>query len=358
MPGKDTATSPPTANDLIVITGATGHLGASLCRLMLQLGFRLRGLHRRPESAAALSGLDMELRRGDITDENFMREALTGATAVIHLAAKISISGDKDGSVARTNIQGPRLISELCLELGVRKLLHISSIHMFDLYSVAGEISEDAPLTPDDGFAYDVSKRKGYQQVRAATEKGLDASVLCPVGLLGPYDYEPSLMGKFFVNYYKGRLPSLIKGGFFWADTRDTAAAIVAALTQSKRGEVYLLGGRYAKVAEVAHLSDEATGKKQRLPVLPYSLALLGLPFLSAYSKLTGSPPLYTYESIKVLHKSPSGINYSKAQKELGYNLRPLRDTIADTYAWHFSAGALQGEDKAAAGAPPQNTRK
>ena len=328
-------------DQLIVITGATGHLGAALCRMMLKQGFRLRGLHKNPHKADALQGLDMEVRQGDITDREFMRESLKDAEVVIHLAAKISITGDNDGSVAKTNIQGPRILAELCWELGIKKMLHISSVHMFDLYNIAARVNEDSPLAPDHAFAYDLSKRKGYQAVRAVIDKGLDASVLCPVGLLGPYDYVPSLMGKFFINFYKGKIPALVRGGFFWADTRDTAQAIINALTRGRRGEVYLLGGHYASVKEVARLAAQVMNKKSRLPILPYHLALLGLPFLAGYSKISGSPPLYTYESIKVLHDSPSSMDYSKAQKELDYRLRPLADTIKDSYEWYFAQDIL-----------------
>lgn len=324
--------------ELIVVTGATGHLGANLCPLLLEQGYRVRGLHRNPQSARTLQGLNMELMRGDIGDGDFLRQAFNGAAAVVHLAARISVQGDKDGSLQRINVTGVERVAHACLDLGIR-LIHISSIHMFDLYHTPGVLNESSALAAADAFDYDLSKRAGFERVKEAMEQGLNATVLCPVGILGPRDYEPSLMGHFFRNLYKGSLPAVVTGGFYWADVRDNAQAISVALKRPTPGEVYLLGGHYATISELVVLASQVTQRNLNRPVLSYSLALLGLPFLKLYSSLRSVAPLYTYQSLRVLRTSLSELDDTKARTQLGYNLRPLRDTVRDTYSWHLQQG-------------------
>ena len=220
-------------------------------------------------------------------------------------------------------------------------MVHIASVHMFDLYNYDGVLDEESPVAREDAFAYDLSKRKGVEKVQQVIAEGLDGTILCPVGLIGPRDYRPSLMGNFFINLYKRRLPALVKGGFYWSDVRDTAMAVINALEQPCHHNLYLLGGHYAEVRQLASLAAEVTGKDLTRPVLPYGVALMGLPFLKTYSRLTGQPPLYTLESLRVLHSKPAGLNDERARTELAYKNRLLRDTIRDSYDWYKKAGLL-----------------
>ena len=291
----------------------------------------MRAIHRRPSKA--LAGLPLDERLGSITDLSFLRQALQGVDGVIHCAVKISITGDKDGEVARTNVQGTTCVLDLCHQLQIPKLVHIASVHAFDLVKIK-QLSIQSPLAPGDAFAYDASKRDAYLKVQQAAKDGLNAVILCPVALLGPHDYRLSLMGKFFVGLYKGRLPALVKGAFYWADVRDTAAAAINALRHGKRGTTYLLSGHHVSVGELARIAAQVCNKRLRRPQLPYFLALLGLPFLRGWAYLTKSPPLYTYESLRVLRHHPEAIDDTPARRELGYALRPLHDTIKDTYDW------------------------
>ncbi len=305
----------------------------------------MRGLHRRP--SAALAGLNIEESLGDIADKKYMLESLQGVDAVIHCAAKISIDGDKSGEVARTNVDGTQCVIDSCEQLNIPRLVHISSIHAFDL-TTKKPVEGASPLVGDKGFAYDQSKRDGLLKVRAAKDK-LNSVILCPVGLLGPEDYQLSLMGAFFLNLYHGKLPSLVKGAFYWADTRDTAIAAINALSIASiaSGSVYLLGGHYATVGELARTAESScqeifnNKKRMRLPELPYAMALLGLPFLRSFAYLTGGPPLYTYESLQVLRHHPPSIDDSPARKDLEYRLRPLKDTVTDVYTWLKEKGKL-----------------
>ena len=111
----------------VAVTGAAGHVGGNLVRALLEQGRRVRTLVR--EDTRALDGLDVELYRGDIFEPESLKKFVEGCDVVYHLAAMISISGDPEGLVKKTNVDGVKNMVNACLEGGIKRLIHFSSIH-------------------------------------------------------------------------------------------------------------------------------------------------------------------------------------------------------------------------------------
>ena len=125
-----------------VVTGASGHLGGNVVRALVATGASVRAVDVR--RGAALQGLDVEFVEGDVLDPSALQKAFAGAEFVLHLAAKISIAGDPDGSVRRVNVDGVRHVAEAALAAGVRRLVHCSSLHAYDVGSIAGPVRSAA----------------------------------------------------------------------------------------------------------------------------------------------------------------------------------------------------------------------
>ncbi len=113
---------------------------------------------------------------------------------------------------------------------------------------------------PRSAPAYDHSKARAEREVLAGVERGLDAVILNPTAVLGPFDFEPSRMGRVLLDLQRGALPALVAGGFDWVDARDVCAAAIAAEDRGRRGERYLLSGSYASVVDLAALVAEISG--------------------------------------------------------------------------------------------------
>ena len=205
----------------VVVTGATGHVGSNLVRALIRRGDQVRVVVR--ERVRSLEGLDVERVLGDVRDEASLRAAFADAEIVYHLAAVISISGDRNGTVRAVNVDGTRRVAEAALAAGVRRLVHCSSVHAFNLYQpgAVDPIDEAWARVPDSAphFAYDRSKAAGERALREVIEKGLDAVILHPSGVVGPYDFGPSRMGQVLLQLYHRKLPSLLGGGFAGAYT-------------------------------------------------------------------------------------------------------------------------------------------
>ena len=325
----------------IAITGATGHVGVNMCYFFCDKGYAVKALYRTASKKYYLDNLPVEHWLGDILDSSFLESAFEGVDVVIHLAAKISISGDPDGSVMRTNVEGVKNVVAACLKGRVKKLIHFSSIHAFICDAKDAEVNEQTRSSDASSFKYNYSKTLGEQEVLKGVKKELNATILNPTGIIGPLDFEPSLTGQFFLNLYHKRLPTLMQGGYDWVDVRDLCNATLMAIEKGKNGEKYLLSGNFVTFKEIAKVASEVTGKNLNRPCVPVWLAMIGLPFFQLYSKLTNTNPLYTYESLMIIKHANRNISHQKASRDLDFTPRPFTETVRDIYEWFEKARKL-----------------
>ncbi len=144
---------------LATVTGASGFVGGNLVRELLARGISVRAADR--ERGPALEGLDVEFVAVDVLEPDSLRAAFAGTDVVFHLAAVISISGDPTGIVRRVNVEGPANAATAALEQGVRRFVHCSSVHTFDLERCGPSLDERGPRSVADHCpAYDRSKQR------------------------------------------------------------------------------------------------------------------------------------------------------------------------------------------------------
>ena len=330
----------------VAVTGSSGHVGACLVRQLLEDGHQVRALIRSEKPPRSLEGLDVEFVRGDICKPSSLRPLVDSVERVYHLAALISIVGPMGGKVRAVNVHGARNVGEAALEAGVKRMVHVSSVHAFEL----GVSTDGKPRTIDETHrrsreetcpAYDASKAAGETEIRKLVDKGLDAVIVHPAGVIGPFDFGPSRMGKVLVSLGNGRMPGLLGGGFDWVDVRDVSNGIRSAAEQGHTGESYILSGNFASIPDLAHVAGTVTGARVPKFVFPLGIANLFAPAAEAAAKLLQAEPLYTEESLMAL-RSDVRFDRSKAGDHLDYSARPLIDTLRDTYRWFAGQGRLR----------------
>jgi dihydroflavonol-4-reductase len=322
-----------------VVTGASGHIGANLIRALLARGRKVRALHH--VNRRAIENLDVEIVPGDVCDPSSLRKAFKDADVVYHLAARISLSMNDYPVLEPINVTGTRNVVQACLDCGVRRLVHFSSIHAFIQETIGKPIDESCPLVePRNCPPYDRSKAAGEKEVRSGIERGLDAVIISPTAVIGPYDYEPSFLGEALLNLACGKMPALVAGGFDWVDVRDVVESAISAEAKAPTGAKYLLSGHFASVCDLAVMVEEIIGTPAPKLVLPRWLAFVGAPFMAGFAQLTGKRPLYTSASVRAL-RTGQDVSHDRAARELGYQPRPLRQTIVDTFEWFRESGYL-----------------
>jgi len=323
---------------LVAITGGTGHIGNNLTRALIAERRRLRLLiYTEPQG---LDGLDFERVAGDVLDPASLDRAFDGAEVVYHVAGRISIYRDA-ALVHKVNVLGTRNVVEACLRAKVSRLVHVSSVHAFTQEPFNEPIRESHPLVTDRrALPYDRSKADGEREIQAGIAKGLDATIVNPSGVIGPYDFAPSRMGDMLLRLAKRSLPGLMRAGYDFVDVRDVVAGAIAAETRGRTGQHYLLTGAYVSLEELAALASGLTGTPAPRIVSPIWLSRFGVPFMTLWAFLTKTQPLVTQESISILAGN-GHFRHDLAAEELGYKARPLVETLSDTYAWFRSQGLL-----------------
>lgn len=325
-------------NTLVAVTGASGHIGNVICRELLQRGYQVRALCRTDTSA--IRGIGLEMVLGDVLDTNSLDRLMAGCAVVFHCAAVISVHGDPDGMVFRTNTQGVSNVLNAARQAGVRRIIHFSSVHAVEELPHSEPFDESRPYKKETDYPYDYSKARGEQLMRSFNTGDPEVIVLRPSAVIGPFDFKPSELGKALLGFRKGEIPALPEGGYNFVDVRDVAVSAVNAVELGRSGEIYLLTGSYYTLKQFAGLVQSVTGIRTPKLVLPFVLMRLFVPLIALWGKITRTKPLFSLETIAALKNGHPRMDNSKAAGVLGHQCRPLADSVRDFYQWSDTTGS------------------
>ena len=328
----------------VLVTGATGLIGAWVARALAARGHAVRALLRPASDPAPLAGVAVEIVRGDVLDAASVRAALAGADAVVHLAGIPRIGADPE-DLAGVNVAGTEIVLGAAREAGVARAIHTSSL------SAAGGTrrpvvrSEDAPGNAEAlGIAYFLSKLRGERIALAEAARGLPVVVLRPGVVLGPGDTHRS-SASLVVAIAKRRLPAVLAGGTSFCDVRDVAAGFAAALERGRPGEVYALGGHNLSLAEFSARAAAMAGVRPPVRV-PYPVAWALALAAEVGARARGRRPP-TNRDLARAGSLYTFVSSEKAARELGYRIRPLDEMIRDTLRDAIATGRLRAETAA-----------
>lgn len=316
----------------IAITGASGHIGVNLCRLLVRENHSVRALIHR--NSTSLEGIHLEKVKGDLMDPVSLSALVRDMDIVFHLAGVISIRRQGIKEVFDKNVEGTRNILEASRKASVQRVIHFSSIHALAHDPHDKVLDETRPLALYDRMAYSRSKAYAESEVLSAVTQGLDAVILNPTAVIGPEDHEPSLMGRALILMSLGKLPFLVPGGYDWVDVRDVVQAAAIAMVKGRKGERYLLSAHWKELKAIADMVSSMTGCTRNRQTCPHGIARLGLPLINLYCRFTDTDALYTRDSLYTLRTGHRYISHEKAHRELNYTPRPIMETLRDTLDW------------------------
>jgi len=317
-----------------IVTGATGCIGNVLVRTLLERGRKVKVLIRRTSDLSAIEGLDVEKTVGDILDTDSLIEAFRSADIVYHLAGIISIMPGDRKLIRRSNYKGTVNVISACTKCGVKRLVYASSIHALKETPAGTIIDESIPFDINCRRGeYDRSKAAASLEVIKASSNGLDSVVVCPTGVIGPYDFRGALTTRTLIDFARGRMKITVDGAYDFVDVRDVADGFVRAAEKGRKGQFYILSGERITMDKLMEILSENSGVKPPGHKIPAWLAGAAGMVSPLYYRLARKTPRFTYYTIDTL-RSNSYISNEKARRELGYNPRPVRETIRDTYSW------------------------
>jgi len=314
-----------------LVTGATGLVGNNTVRTLLERGCAVRVLVRKTSDLQPLEGLDVEIAEGDICDADSVTRACEGVGVVIHAAGYVQIGYAHLDRHRRINVEGTRNVAQATRAAGAR-LIHVSSADAIGIRSLEEPADEETPLGETVRCAYAITKREAEQVVLEEVGRGLDAVIVNPAFMLGPWDWRPS-SGQMLLAVAKGIARIAPQGHYSVCDVRDVVDGILATVDRGRCGERYLLAGVTLSYLEAWQKFAEVTGAKPPWFAAPPPLAAIAGFGGDVWARLTGHEPDVNSAAI-VLAKLPKNYTSAKAQRELGYSNRPLDVTVRDAWDW------------------------
>ena len=245
----------------------------------------------------------------------------------------ISIGNEVTPRMYNVNVKGTKNIIEPCMRHHVKRLVYVSSVHAIPETDETATISEAAKFSKDAVTgAYAATKAEATEAVLGAVQNGLDAVVVHPSGIVGPYDSGNNHMVQLISMCISGKLPAGVTGGYDFVDVRDVAKGCLEAAAHGTKGSCYILSNRYFTVKELLECVRKAAGGRKKV-CLPIGLARAFVPVFEWIAKATHTRPLYTRYALYTI-SSNGHFTHDKATAELGYHPRDMQATITDTISY------------------------
>lgn len=325
----------------VLVTGATGLLGANVVETLLARGKEVRVLVRASADLRALKGLDPEVFRGDILDKESLSVAMKGCDSVVHAAANTSQWPTGFEFYEPVNVTGTRNVMEVCRERGISRIVYVSSANAF------GHGSKENPgteLSEFRGFhfgsGYMISKFLAQKIVlEEVGKRGAPAIIVNPAFMIGARDARPS-SGRIILMGYGRKTRLFPDGGKNFIHVADAAAGVCNALERGRVGECYLLANENLTFREFYDKLDRVDTQKPVRIKVPVPV-LRGAGWAgTVFETITGKPAPLNNVNAKLL---TVGNYYSgeKAVTELGLPRTPIEKAISDALAWFRDQGMV-----------------
>lgn len=325
----------------VLLTGASGFVGAAVARALLRHGYRVRAMVRASSPRGNLDGLDAEIVTGDLLDRASLDRAMAGVGAVVHVAADYRIWAADPEEIVRNNRLGTGNIVAAALAAGVERMVYTSSVATLrpDDHVPA---DETRTATPEQAVgAYKRSKVEAERMVTdAVAQDGLPAVLVLPSTPIGPRDVRPTPTGRIVIEAASGRMPAFVESGLNLVHVDDVAEGHVLALQRGRIGERYILGGQDVSLREMLATIAGLVGRKAptislpRGPLFPLAWANEQL------ARLTGREPFLTLDGLRMAAHNMY-FTSARAEAELGYRARPYAEALGDAIAWFREAGKI-----------------
>lgn len=326
-----------------LVTGAAGFIGSHVVRELMKENVEVRAMILPGEDTRNIDGLDVETVQGDVRDRAGVRNAVKGCRVVFHLAAIYALWLPRMSLMEEVNVDGTYNVLRACLDEGVERAVHTSSLVVFAGQCRNTDSNENSPFVNGDaGNLYANTKYRSQQIALDFYRKGLDVVIAAPCGPFGPRDVGPTPTGRMLLTMADYPVIPLIDSINNLADVRDIALGHILAWKKGRSGEIYILGNENIRASDLGRMINEVGGFDKPLVPVPVPLLRISSHFMLAWSNyVSRKPPVLDPSGVEIGFRGQR-MDCSKAFNELGLPRTPLRDSIHDALVWFASNGYIR----------------
>lgn len=316
-----------------LVTGGTGFLGINLIHQLLENDWHVIAVYRSGADISELKKLNVQLVETDLLDITKLAIAVpSGLDAIFHVAGDTNMWRPNNNRQYQVNVTATQNLIDVALKKKVKRFIHTSSISAYGFHTQSINESSSSNAMAS-SVNYLKTKYLGEQAVKEAVKnKGLDAVVLNPCAIIGPYDKHN--WSQLFTMINEGTLPGVPSGEGSYCHVREVAAAHIAAFERGSKGENYILAGTDCSFLEVVtKIGKKLEKQTPSKPIPDVAIKLLGS--VSYWlSKITNKEPNMTPEKAQMVTERVIATS-NKARDELGYNDKvSIDEMLNDCYLW------------------------
>ncbi|OMC57795.1 NAD-dependent dehydratase [Mycobacterium sp. IS-836] len=314
-----------------LVIGANGFLGSHVTRQLVAGGAEVRAMVRPNANTRAIDDLALTRFQGDVFDTATLREAMDGVDHVYYCVVDTRAWLRDPAPLFRTNVEGLRNVLDVAVkEPALRRFVFTST------YATVGRrhghvATEDDVIDPRGLTPYVQSRVQAEDLVmRYVAEAGLPAVAMCVSTTYGSGDWGGTPHGAFIAGAVFGKLPFLMNGiQLEVVGVDDAARAMILAAERGRIGERYLVSERMFALNDVVRIAADEAGvppprRAISVPVL-YALAAMG----TLRARLTGKDSELSLRSVRMM-RAEADVDSSKAKRELGWQPRPVEESIRE----------------------------
>ncbi len=318
-----------------LVIGANGFLGSHVTRRLVAKGaaekYEVRAMVRPTANTRAIDDLEITRFHGDVFDTATLREAMDGVDDVYYCVVDTRAWLRDPSPLFRTNVEGLRNVLDVAVAApGLRRFIFTST------YATVGRrhghVATEEDVIGSRGLTPYVQSRVQAEDLvmRYVAEAGLPAIAMCVSTTYGSGDWGRTPHGAFIAGAVFGKLPFMMDGiQLEVVGVDDAAHAMILAAERGRVGERYLISERMIALKEVVRIAADEAGvapprRSISLPML-YALGALG----SLRARLTGKDAELSLASVRMMH-AEAEIDHGKAMRELGWQPRPVEDSIRE----------------------------
>ncbi len=324
-------------NEISLVTGANGHLGNNLVRLLLSENHKVRATVRNIKTKEAFKGLNCEVVQADITDRQSLRDAFKGVTNLYAVGANFSMwAKNPKVEIYDNNVQGTQNVFDIAHECGIKNIVYVSSVACLDFTKL--------PANVDNG--YNLDRRNWYYNSKNDSDKlalslskkyNIRTVLVLPAAMIGSEAHKLSYSNDLVNKVIKGEIPVDTNVTLNWIDVKDVAQGTYNAMLKGKNQERYILANeKHTTVQESVQIAANAFPElKLKIPKkAPKFLLYLTAGFMEFSSKITGKEPLLQRHYIDMFYGLKQDYDISKSKRDLNFNPKSSKEALIEAMTY------------------------